>query len=157
MNVQYHGCWCPGDVKGHDHDISSYGNDPILPKNSAFSTKRIKEDLLINIHDKIHVKHYHTHYQSRYRIGIVSYCLQYIPWNIMERTYGVVVFVITWFAVHCFSSMHCTQCFVEISYTLESGHLWTPPQFLIDIVKSLFFNIRGNNIRHILHCQTSMV
>ena len=41
---------------------------------------------------------------------------------------SAVLTFITWFAVHCFSSVHYTQCI------LESRRLWPPPPFLVDTV-----------------------
>ena len=46
--------------------------------------------------------------------------------------------VITWLAVHCFSSVHCTQCIVQIQYTRESRRLRSPPPFLVNTVNRYF-------------------
>ena len=45
---------------------------------------------------------------------------------------------ITWLAVHCFSSVHCTQCIVQIQCTRESRRLRSPPPFLVNTVKRYF-------------------
>ena len=37
--------------------------------------------------------------------------------------------LITWLAEHCFSSVHCTECIVQIQCTLEGRHLRSPPRF----------------------------
>ena len=46
--------------------------------------------------------------------------------------------IITWLAVHCFSSVHCTQCIVQIQCTRESCRLRSPPPFLVNTVKRYF-------------------
>ena len=45
---------------------------------------------------------------------------------------------ITWLAVHCFSSVHCTQCIVQIQCTRESRRLRSPPPFLVNTVNRYF-------------------
>ena len=49
-----------------------------------------------------------------------------------------IISLITWLAVHCFSSVHCTQCIVQIQCTRESRRLRSPPPFLVNIVNRYF-------------------
>ena len=65
--------------------------------------------------------------------------------------------IITWFAVHCFSSVHRTQYIAQIQYTLESRHLWWPHRLYLIRLDRYFFNKRGNKIRHILLQQFHLI
>ena len=46
--------------------------------------------------------------------------------------------IITWLAVHCFPSVHCTQCIVQIQCTRGSCRFRSPPPFLVNTVKRYF-------------------
>ena len=52
--------------------------------------------------------------------------------------YAVLCGIITWFVVHCFSSVHCTQCIVQIYCTLESHRVWWPSPVLVNTVNRYF-------------------
>ena len=58
--------------------------------------------------------------------------------------FGVLLGIITWFAVHCFSSVHCTQLIVQLQCTLETLNMWLQRRC------ELLFTIRNNQIFHIL-------
>ena len=44
----------------------------------------------------------------------------------------------TMVCLYSFSSVHCTQCNVQIYCTLESRHLWSTPLFFVNTLKSHF-------------------
>ena len=62
---------------------------------------------------------------------------------------------ITWFAVHCFSGMHCTQCIVQYN-ALWKAVVCDHPHVLVSTVNR-YFVIRGNEIRHILLKQFNLI
>ena len=60
--------------------------------------------------------------------------------------------LLTWFALHCFSSVHCTNIIHprKLSFVITPPPPHSTPVFLVNTVNRYFFNIRSNKIRHIL-------
>ena len=57
--------------------------------------------------------------------------------TVTQRLCNIYIYII-WSAVHCFSSAHCTQCFVRILCTQESRHLRSPRCFYSTLLIVIF-------------------